>query len=447
EVDLTKRGLIFSADSGTPGRLPPVAIGLDVVRIWDLNGRPVFDYTAPPGLPAAEPPTRDALTTDGPRYDRVQAADGAGVRLYAELIQEKGKPLGIVQVGRSEADLEAMLGQLRLLGLLGLAVAVVLAWSGGSFLAARALAPVDRITRAANRIGAEGLSERLSIQLPNDELGRLATAFNAMIERLEQAFQRQQRFTADASHELRTPLAIIRSQAELARDRPREPAYDTAAFASLYEESERLGRLVESLLVLARADAGAALRLAPIDLEALVAEVSQQAILRAQGRGLQLITRIAETPPVRGDETWLVQLLLNLLDNALRHTPAGGVVTVSLAPAPGGLRLEVADTGGGIPAEHLPRLFERFYRVDTARGHATGGSGLGLAICAWVARAHGGRLEIASEVGRGTTVSLWLPAVEPPQSSSGSHSIESTVPLPASTFTSSLGSGPVTPAP
>jgi heavy metal sensor kinase len=379
------------------------------VRIWELNGRLVYHHE-PLGLPLLDPAT---LAGENQRYETVRMTDGTSLRLYAEPMLEKGKTIGFIQVGRSETEIQTILDELRVRGIVVLALALALAWVGGRFLARRALEPVDRITRAAERIGAEDLSQRLVLRLPDDELGRLATAFNEMIERLDQAFQRQRRFTADASHELRTPLAVIRSQADLARERQREPAYDTRAFTSIYEESERLGRLVESLLTLARADTSEGLKLVPLDLEELIADLSEHVAPRAQEQSIQLVVQIDEAPESRGDVVWLTQLLLNLVDNALRHTPVGGRLTISLHTAPGGVRLQVADTGEGIPPEHLPHIHERFYRVDHARNRATGGTGLGLAICDWIARAHGGRLEMASQVGRGTTVSLWLPEVKP----------------------------------
>jgi signal transduction histidine kinase len=178
----------------------------------------------------------------------------------------------------------------------------------------------------------------------------------------------------------------------------------------IYQEGQRLRELVERLLVLARIDAGQPLALAPLDLEELVADVTERIAPRAHERGIELRALIGEAGPARGDATWLTQLLLNLLDNALRHTPSGGCVTLSLDAAPGGVVLRVADSGEGIPPEHLPHIFERFYRADLARTRAAGGAGLGLAICAWVAQAHGGRLTVESEVGRGTAFSLWLPA-------------------------------------
>ena len=413
EVDWARGRISFDAPGLPEGQMPAVAAGLDVVRIWDRDGRAVFTREGLPGLAPADPAAVQAILDDRHAFETARGPDGTAVRLYLEPVRAGERIVGVAQAGRSLREVEAIVDQLRLIGAFGLAAALALAWAGGYFLAGRALAPVDRITRAAERIGAEDLSRRLALALPDDELGRLARAFDGMIGRLDEAFQRQRRFTADAAHELRTPLAIICAQAEAARGRPREPTYDARVLDGIYQEGQRLRQPVESLLVLARIDAGQPLVLVPLDLEDLVADVTERVAPRAHERGLEIRTLIGETAPVPGDATWLTQLLLNLLDNALRHTPPGGRVTLSLEPAPGGVLLKVADTGEGIAAEHLPRIFERFYRADRARTRTTGGVGLGLAICGWVVRAHHGRLTAESEVSRGTVFSVWLPAVRP----------------------------------
>jgi signal transduction histidine kinase len=268
---------------------------------------------------------------------------------------------------------------------------------------------VDRITRAAEQIGAEDLSRRLDLGPPNDELGRLAGAFDGMIGRLEAAFRRQQQFTADASHELRTPLSVIRSQVDVALGRQREPGYYVRTLESVRQETVRMERLTENLLTLARADSDAQIALSAVDLEALVSEVAVRVTLRARERGLSFDVRIEPAVAVLGSEQLLTQLLTNLLDNAMRHTARGGQISVSLESSGDGVLIKVADTGTGIAPEHVPRLTERFYRADQSRSRVSGGTGLGLAICAWVAQIHRGRMEIESELNVGTIVTVWLP--------------------------------------
>jgi heavy metal sensor kinase len=407
EVDLEKGRLEFP-DDGPRNVLPSVASGLNVVRVWNQDRTEVFSQTPSAGFPD---PSSDALAgvlAGVERFDRV-ATDEGSFRLHSFPIVRKGSVVGVLQIGRSEAEIQALLGQLRTVSLLGLGVAVVVAWLGGSFLAGRALRPVDRITRAAERLSADDLSLRLPAPTVDDEFGRQTVAFNAMLARLEQAFERQRRFTADASHELRTPLSVIRSLADVALTSPRDEAYDRGVYASISEETERLGRLVESLLVLARADEGSALSLSAVDLDEIAMDAAERVTERASRQRVDLVVLASERCRVEGDASWLTQLILNLVDNALRHTPAGGRVTLAVTDDADGVRLSVADTGVGIAPEDVPRLFERFYRVDEDRSRATGGAGLGLAICAWIARMHHGRLDVESEVGRGTTFTLWLP--------------------------------------
>jgi len=426
EADL-ERGRLEFPDDGPRNALPSVATGLDLIRVWDQNRGAVFQQTARPGFPDMPPEVLDAVLA-GAEHFETATVDGEGFRLYTQPIYRRGRIVGALQIGRSEAETDALLGQLRNLSLGGLAVALVVAWLGGSFLAGRALAPVDRITRAAEKLGAGDLSLRLPAPEVDDEFGRQTAAFNAMLARLERAFERQSRFTADASHELRTPLAVIRSLAEVALTSPRDAAYDRRVYTSIAEETERLGRLIDSLLVLARADQGSPIDAVPVDLDEIAVDVVERVAERASRQQVELILSAPTRQRVSGDPSWLTQLALNLVDNALRHTPAGGRITVAVAADAGGVTLTVSDTGSGIAPEHVPRLFERFYRVDAARSRTTGGAGLGLAICEWIARTHGGHLSVESDVGRGTTFTCWLPALtaaapgtEPPARPSSSE--------------------------
>jgi heavy metal sensor kinase len=415
ETKIDHGKLEIDVDSDANGLIPPILRGLEIVRLWDTSHKLAYRRDGLTDVPDAAPTTLDTIATDSAFFETVQA-NGLSVRLYSEAVVRNGKPIAVIQVGHSETEIESLLGLLRLVGAGGLVVALVLGWFGGHFLARRALLPVERITRTAEQIGGYDLSQRLEPPLARDELGHLTAAFNEMIERLDRAFQQQRRFTSDASHELRTPLAIIRSEVEVALARKRDPSYYSRVLADVLEETERLQRLVESLLVLARADSGQALSLHPVDLGELMADVSARIAPRAHERGVQLTVMVDEVDHVRGDATWLSQVLLNLLDNALRHTPSGGRISLSLEPAPGGVVMKVADTGEGIAPEHLPRLFERFYRADRARDRRAGGTGLGLAISDWVARAHHGRLTAESRLSEGSTFTLWLPATGDGQS-------------------------------
>jgi heavy metal sensor kinase len=409
KLETDKGRLKFGGDDNETG-VAELTAGLDLARVWDSNRNVVFERAWSETASIGRGPLEQALS-GGPVSDQERTAGEASFRLFAEPIVDHGRIVGVVEVGRSSAELEQTVARLGLIGLVGLAAALLLAWVGGSLLAKRALAPVDRIRRAAEQLSTDDLSSRLALALPDDELGRLATAFDAMLDRLDHGFQRQRRFTADAAHELRTPLAIMRSEVDVALANPRSPDDYRLVLASVREELERLTRLTESLLMLARADEQQSQPLAPVDLEELVAEVSARSTSRVHEHGLRLGVELAVVGPViNGDATWLTQLLVNLLDNAMRHTLPGGSITVTLRPVHGGIELAVADSGEGIPPEHLERIFERFYRADRARSRASGGTGLGLAICDWIARVHRGHLQVASQPGQGTTVTLWLPA-------------------------------------
>jgi heavy metal sensor kinase len=280
-------------------------------------------------------------------------------------------------------------------------------------LAGRALAPVAAITALAAAIGGQDLRARLHLALPDDELGRLARTFDGMLDRIEDAFERQKRFTGDAAHELRTPLSLLRTRLELSLARPRTNEEYRETITEAEADVERLSGLVATLLTLARADAGRlSLERSHVDLAETVAAVGEQYALTAAEAGVTLAREAVSTPLV-ADEDLLLQVLVNLVDNALKHTPAGGQVTIGCRPDGADVRLWVEDTGVGIPEEHQARVFDRFYRVDTGRARAAGGTGLGLAMCHAIIAAHGGSIALGSRGGHGTRVEAILPATSP----------------------------------
>ncbi len=240
----------------------------------------------------------------------------------------------------------------------------------------------------------------------------LALTFNEMIERLDKAFKRQRRFVADASHELRTPVAAIRSMTDvmLAQRTPIEPEEYLAVLRDVNSEAERLGHLINDLLALARTDENQALlEHEPVRLDLLVADVVATTEPLAAEKGITMEVLANEPATVLGDEVRLIQVIMNLIDNALTYTNAGGTVKLEVVVQNNSAILTVRDTGIGIAPEHLEHIFERFYRVDPARSRAAGGTGLGLAIVEWIVRAHGGKITVASEVGHGTTLNVTLP--------------------------------------
>ena len=391
------------------------------IQIVDPNGGILASLGTPSQpLPMPETSVRSAL--DGRETHMTLNLPNEQVELYSAPLLLDGTFVGVLQVGASRQPVEASRAQARLvLGLVvigAITLSAVASWS----LASKALRPVDRLTREASSIGrSDDLTRRLAEPPRRDEIGRLAATFNDMLARLEQTVANQRRFLADASHELRTPLTAIRTNlAGLLRGVAADPAEREAALKDIAREADRMGRLVADLLALARVDAGQPLGRHPLALDTLLLEVYQQE--KALADGVKLTLGELEQVEVEADPDRLKQLILNLVDNALRYTPAGGDVTLDLIRRDAWAVLRVADTGPGIPDEHLPRIFDRFYRVDQPRSRAVGGTGLGLAIARWVAEAHGGRIEVESGEATGSTFTVLLPAREPVgESVGGSH--------------------------
>ena len=386
--------------------------GLDddlFVRLLDAEGGVVADNSANlDGMPPA--PDLVAAALDGRSTLSTLRADDETWRVRTTGVRDGDAIVGVLQVGLSREEVEESLAEV--LTLLALALPFVLAGAvvGGYYLAGRALAPVATITGLAARIGGRDLDARLGLDLPDDELGRLARTFDGMLARIEEAFERQRRFTGDAAHELRTPLSLMRSQVDLALARPRAAEEYREALRGLDGDLERMSGLVGTLLTLARADAGQlATERARFDLAETVGLVVEQFAPTAEAAGVALVDDAVPTPLV-ADEDLLVQALVNLIDNALAHTPAGGRVAVGCRPEDGRVRVWVEDTGSGIAPEHRERVFDRFYRVDSGRTRARGGTGLGLAICRAIAEAHGGEVALTSAEEGGTRVELVLPA-------------------------------------
>jgi len=361
-------------------------------------------------LPIPPDTLRRALAGQEVR-DRL-AYGGGRIEMHTAPLAVNGTIVGALQVAAPLQAAEARLAGLRFVLAAVVLGALALAALIGWFLASRAMRPVDLMTRTARAIGhSADLTRRLEEPRQRDELGRLASTFNEMLARLDQAFMTQRRFLADASHELRSPLAAIRTNVEaLLRGADADPEERDASLRAIARETDRMGRLVADLLALAHADAGQPLVRQPVELDALLLEVYQQERRLAGGVGLTLGD--LEQVEVEGDPDRLKQLVLNLVDNALRYTPPGGDVTLDVVRMSSWAVLRVRDTGVGIPDEDLSRIFDRFYRVDRPRTRQAGGTGLGLAICKWVAEAHGGRIEVESVVDGGSTFSVFLPARE-----------------------------------
>jgi len=342
------------------------------------------------------------------------AAGDADLRIYSTPLTIndplQGRVIiGAVQVGKSLIGVEAALQAIRYALVLGIAITLVIAAGVGAVMARASLRPIDRITQTALQITrAEDLSQRLPAVETQDELSRLTDTINEMLGRLQKLFEQQQRLVADVSHELRTPLTTLRGNLDLFKrgytSLSREDLDDM--LATMEGEVTRMSRLVADLLLLSKADAGVQLDKQPVELDTVLLDVYRQALRMASGVKVSLGHE--DRAVVLGDRDRLHQLLLNLADNALKYTPAGGEVRFSLYHREGWVLVSVADTGVGISKEDLPHIFERFYRADRARTSGRGGAGLGLSIAKWIAEAHGGQLTVESTPGVGSTFTLWL---------------------------------------
>lgn len=288
---------------------------------------------------------------------------------------------------------------------------VVLASLLGYWLSGRSLAPVKRIIDTAERIGVDSLSQRLEVPRPRDELRRLTEALNAMLERIDASFKRITQFTADASHDLRTPVTVIRTIAEVTLRKPRTREQYTEAVAKILRTSEETTSLLENLLTLARADAGAiGMELHVIDLDIHVRKAQERAILLAASKSLDIDLRTPGRPVwVKADSIAIDRLLLILLDNAIKYTPEGGFCQIELLPGLQQVQILIRDSGIGIAEHELSLIFERSYRTNRARSRETGGAGLGLAIARWITEMHGGTITAESQMGTGSLFRVCLP--------------------------------------
>jgi two-component system, OmpR family, heavy metal sensor histidine kinase CusS len=379
------------------------------IQVTDGNGRVWMrgDRIRDRGLP---PPSRPP---DANRevYDSFSVAGLGRFRMVSRLSVRYSVPL-LVQVATSLQENDEQLAELMTILLLVGPLAVGCTLGGGYLLARQALAPVDRMAATADEITATQLDRRLHEPNPDDELGRLACTLNGMIARLERSFQEVRRFTADAAHELRTPLAILRNEAEVALRIPRESEQYRECLENMLEEIEHLSRLSEALLFLFREDAGLGAHTSDLlNLDQIVRAVADDIRVVAAEQNLELVLDALRPCQVLGNAEQLRRLLFNLLDNAIKFTQEGGSINIRVERQKGQAKVIIEDSGIGIAPEHLPRIFDRFYRVDSARSRRTGGNGLGLSICKSIAEAHQGFIEVVSQPGRGTQVALTLPDI------------------------------------
>jgi two-component system, OmpR family, sensor kinase len=350
------------------------------------------------------------------RFVRFAGGPYDGYIRHFSLEQQAATLVVLQSLHRQNEFLETLAGTFAIV----IPLTILISGAGGYLLARRSLSPVVAMSAQASRIGAENLEGRLSVRNPNDELGHLARSFNDLLDRLSASFDRQKRFVADASHELRTPVAILCGETEVALGKQgRSEQEYREALRIVADESKRLKHVVEDLFTLARADAGQyPLAYGDFYLDELAAECTKNVRTLAAARGISVVCESGGEALIRADETLLRRMLLNLLDNAIKYTPAGGSVSVRCEEKDGFYRLSVEDSGPGIPPDLQSRIFERFFRADKARSRSEqdgGGAGLGLSIGEWIASAHGGRLELTRSDAKGSVFTAIL-SKRPPSS-------------------------------
>ncbi len=344
---------------------------------------------------------------------KVVLGDGSRLLVATKVFQASDGHRFLIESGGPMAPIETILSHFLFSLLIGVPLLGLVAVGGGLFLVGRALAPVVQIARSAEQITLHNLNERLPLTNTGDELEHLSLALNRMIVRLSEALEQNRRFLADASHELRTPLAALRGEMESVVEQTRALPELSDRAGSALEEVDRLSKIVDALFAISRLDAGEAQQeWARFDLAAVAASTTEQMSLLAEDKGIAVDCDVQGKVSVEGDRARIKQVVVNLLDNAIKYTPPGGSIHLNVRAHDSKAILEVVDTGIGIPAGALPHLFERFYRVDGARSREVGGAGLGLAIVKSICAAHGGQVEVESTEGRGSRFKVELPLAQ-----------------------------------
>ncbi|HKQ65148.1 MAG TPA: heavy metal sensor histidine kinase [Methylomirabilota bacterium] len=378
-----------------------------LMQLLDPEGR-LRSRALRPALPLS-PEARENALHGAPTLETVALGTGEQARLLTMPVVRGGRIVDLVQVAMPlRRTRQALVRYVETLLVL-LPLGAVLSAIGGWFLARRALRPVDRMSHSALEISAQDLSRRLELRGTNDEIDRLADTLNAMLARLEAAFAEMQRFTADAAHELRTPLTALRGGIEVALRAERSREDYRGVLTSSLEEVEQLVRLTEDLLLLSRSTMGLSASRQPVDLEPLCLEALELGVRLAKGKGVSVSMGATVPAVVQGDAGALRRAVLNLVDNAVKYTPAGGSVVVSLERSGERVSIAVEDTGIGIDPADAERVFEPFVRLDAGRSRDTGGTGLGLAIARSIVLAHRGTLEVKTRTG-GSRFTIDLPA-------------------------------------
>ena len=385
------------------------------VRIFSPDGRLV--WLSPNAVAQAPVPNRvlEQVRLGNSLYETAESLDGRSVRQLFVPIPRQGPVRHVLQ---AEASLllyrETLIGLVILLTLVSGTI-LLAAWIGSGWLAKKVLTPIEVLSTGAETMSEADLGKRLTLDSPYMEFRRLTQAFNSMMDRFQRSGETQRRFCDIAAHEMKTPLTILQGNLDVALLKARTTEEYREALINNLEQVGRLIALTRSLLTLANFTSGKPpVLLVPLALEPLIQDLVKELTLLADDRRITLSLESQSVPPILGDAQWIKQALINLLDNALHYTPAGGVVTVRLQAVGDEVAVAVDDTGHGIEPEHLPHLFERFYRTDWARAKDAGGTGLGLPIVKEIAEAHGGTISVTSQVDKGSVFTLRLPVFSRP---------------------------------
>jgi len=384
-------------------------------RIYDGSGH--VDSRSK-GIDASKfPLTQEAYSraTQGKMtYETFKLVPWHRVRVITMPVIRNDNLVNLIQVGTSLKAVEHTLKNLRIFLFTAIPCALILSTLGGRFMATRALKPVAEITSTAQDIAhGANLSRRIPIPEVQDEIGNLASTFNEMMNRLEKSFTQVRQFSSDASHELRTPLTVLKGQSELVLSKPRSKAEYQEVLSSNLEEINYMSRVLEDLLILSKGDEGrVSLEKEPVELGSIVEEVSRQGEIFADEKEVKIILAYLEPVTILGDAHRLKQMVWILLHNAVKFTPSGGEIKITLQDLDDTVYFTIRDTGIGIPEQDLPKIFDRFYRVDKARSRMDGGSGLGLSICKHIVDRHHGTVDVESKLGEGTKFKIRFPKYE-----------------------------------
>ncbi len=353
----------------------------------------------------------------GSGFSQATAVDGTPYRFVSVPVTFPDSGKGItIHLGRSMDSLTGVLNEYLYIYLFSVPVILAISVPVGWYLAGRALKPFDEVAKTVEQITSENLGTQITTKHKEEEIRRLVLAFNAMVRRLNDSFQQMRKFNADAAHELRTPLSILQGENEIALRSPNLPEEVHSVLASNLEELQRLTRIVNDMLILAEADAGSqVLKMKPNNLRPMLEDLVEQMRVLAMDRNIEIDLAQSTDAIIEADSLWLRRALLNLLDNAIKYSKDGGKVEARIATGDNRVEVTVTDQGIGIAPADLPHIFDRLYRADPARSRSSGGTGLGLSLVKWIIEAHHGHLSVESEIDRGTTFKISLPALNAEQ--------------------------------